>query len=51
MCTVAGSAASEERLTAESTGCLLQGAAGTTGEKGTTLIQTHTLTQNCKDLI
>ncbi|XP_039460326.1 MICOS complex subunit mic25a-like isoform X7 [Oreochromis aureus] len=28
-----GSAATEERLTAESTGCLLQGATGTTGEE------------------
>lgn len=38
---LAGSAATEERLTAESTGCLLQGATGTTGEEGKTFAQSH----------
>lgn len=36
----AGSEAAEERVAAESDGCLLQGAAGTTGEEGTTFRQT-----------
>lgn len=32
------STAAEERFTAESTGCLLQGTAGTTGEEGKRVI-------------
>lgn len=34
VCLLAGSATTEERHTVESIGCLLQGAAGTTGEEG-----------------
>lgn len=41
----AGSEAAEERFAAESDGCLLQGAAGTTGEEGTTFKQTCTRTR------
>ena len=42
VCRLAGSAATEERFTAESVGRLLQGAAGTTGGEGTAFTQTHT---------
>ena len=41
MCSLAGSAATEKRFTAESTGRLLQGATGTVGEKGTRRIHRH----------
>lgn len=44
MSSLAGRAATEERSTAESIGSLLQGAAGTAGEEGTTFIYTHTHT-------
>lgn len=43
-CVLADSTAAEERFTAESTGCLLQGAASTTGEEGKRM---HNLFQHC----
>lgn len=41
---LAVSAAPEERLSAESPGSLLQGAAGSAGAEGKTFIQAHVLT-------
>lgn len=40
VCVLADSTAAEKRFTAKSTGCLLQGAAGTTAEEGTDFPQT-----------
>lgn len=37
-CLLIDSTAAEERFTAESSGCLLQGTAGTTGEEGKRVI-------------